>query len=202
VDRGCIGLEIALLSAQGHIENRDRCRDRSYGRVLYNRFRYYDPSLGRYISADPIGQAGGLNVYEYALLNPVSVVDPYGLQGGGPYGLGNGPYGQANTVDRNSGSPEVSHVGARTTFGAAGGAATGGPIGALRGALFGLGDGILDVMDFDGDGVPNHEDDSPYGPAVPSSPGQALPCDPALQSCLPEAAGPDGDSCDETREDT
>ena len=29
----------------------------------YNRFRYYDPSIGRYISADPIGQAGGVNVY-------------------------------------------------------------------------------------------------------------------------------------------
>jgi RHS repeat-associated protein len=29
----------------------------------YNRFRYYDPGIGRYISADPIGQAGGLNVY-------------------------------------------------------------------------------------------------------------------------------------------
>jgi RHS repeat-associated protein len=28
----------------------------------YNRFRYYDPALGRYISADPIGQFGTANV--------------------------------------------------------------------------------------------------------------------------------------------
>jgi RHS repeat-associated protein len=44
----------------------------------YNRFRYYDPASGRYISADPIGQAGGVNVYEYALNVPTRFVDPYG----------------------------------------------------------------------------------------------------------------------------
>ena len=27
----------------------------------YNRFRYYDPPVGRYVSADPIGQVGGLS---------------------------------------------------------------------------------------------------------------------------------------------
>lgn len=44
-----------------------------------NRFRYYDPSIGRYISADPIGQAGGINVYNYALNSPVNLFDPFGL---------------------------------------------------------------------------------------------------------------------------
>jgi RHS repeat-associated protein len=32
----------------------------------YNRFRYYDPAVGRYISADPIEQWGGANRYNYA----------------------------------------------------------------------------------------------------------------------------------------
>ncbi len=45
----------------------------------YNRFRYYDPGIGRYINADPIGQAGGANVFRYAESNPMVRVDPRGL---------------------------------------------------------------------------------------------------------------------------
>ena len=44
----------------------------------YNRYRYYDPQVGRFISKDPIGFAGGLNFYAYAP-NPVGWVDPFGL---------------------------------------------------------------------------------------------------------------------------
>ncbi|WP_317125102.1 RHS repeat-associated core domain-containing protein [Weeksella virosa] len=29
----------------------------------YNTFRYYDPELGRFISQDPIGLMGGINLY-------------------------------------------------------------------------------------------------------------------------------------------
>ena len=46
----------------------------------YNRFRYYDPDIGRFISQDPIGLAGGNNLYQYAA-NPVSWIDPLGLAG-------------------------------------------------------------------------------------------------------------------------
>jgi hypothetical protein len=41
--------------------------------------RIYDPSTGRYISADPIGLAGGINLYAYVLGDPVNWVDPWGL---------------------------------------------------------------------------------------------------------------------------
>ncbi|MBK6780977.1 MAG: RHS repeat-associated core domain-containing protein [Gemmatimonadetes bacterium] len=46
---------------------------------LYMRARYYDPALGRWISEDPIGIAGGLNVYAYAGNDPVNGRDPSGL---------------------------------------------------------------------------------------------------------------------------
>ncbi|VWB57799.1 sugar-binding protein [Burkholderia lata] len=45
----------------------------------YNRHRYYDPTSGRLISKDPIGLAGGVNVYQYAP-NPIGWIDPLGLK--------------------------------------------------------------------------------------------------------------------------
>ena len=44
----------------------------------YNRFRYYDPQLGRFVSQDPIGLEGGINIYAYAP-NSVIFADPLGL---------------------------------------------------------------------------------------------------------------------------
>ncbi|MDF0607147.1 RHS repeat-associated core domain-containing protein, partial [Neisseriaceae bacterium TC5R-5] len=43
----------------------------------YNTFRYYDPGVGRFISPDPIGLEGGVNLYAYAP-NPLSWIDPWG----------------------------------------------------------------------------------------------------------------------------
>ncbi|WP_418116948.1 RHS repeat-associated core domain-containing protein [Variovorax sp. 350MFTsu5.1] len=45
----------------------------------YNRYRYYDPASGRYVSPDPLGLAGGLNLYAYVGGNPVRGIDPLGL---------------------------------------------------------------------------------------------------------------------------
>jgi RHS repeat-associated protein len=48
----------------------------------YNRFRYYDPVVGRFVSKDPIGLLGGFNLHHY-VPNPTEWIDPLGLSKGG-----------------------------------------------------------------------------------------------------------------------
>jgi RHS repeat-associated protein len=48
--------------------------------LYYYRARYYDPSLGRFISEDPIRFHGGLNYYRYVFNHIVNYRDPSGLQ--------------------------------------------------------------------------------------------------------------------------
>lgn len=45
----------------------------------YNTHRYYDPRLGRYIQPDPLGEAGGWNLYAFVQNCPQQYVDPQGL---------------------------------------------------------------------------------------------------------------------------
>ena len=47
--------------------------------LYFNRWRYYMPETGRFVSEDPIGWQGGINVYSYANGNPVQLLDPFGL---------------------------------------------------------------------------------------------------------------------------
>jgi len=46
--------------------------------LYYNRFRYYDPRTGLYLSPDPLGISGGLRLYGY-VTDPISWIDPFGL---------------------------------------------------------------------------------------------------------------------------
>lgn len=48
--------------------------------LYYNYFRGYDPQTGRYIESDPIGLDGGINTYGYVAANPLTSIDPNGLQ--------------------------------------------------------------------------------------------------------------------------
>lgn len=53
--------------------------------LSYNYYRDYDPVSGRYLQGDPIGQAGGLTIYGYALSSPLMLSDPFGLAPGDCY---------------------------------------------------------------------------------------------------------------------
>lgn len=48
--------------------------------------RYYDPAQGRFLTPDPIGYAGGMNLYGYVENNPVNAVDPSGFCGDRAWG--------------------------------------------------------------------------------------------------------------------
>ena len=58
-------------------------RDRDPDTGLYNfRYRYYSPSLGRFVQIDPIKEEGGINLYAYVYNSPVNYFDADGLRAG------------------------------------------------------------------------------------------------------------------------
>jgi RHS repeat-associated protein len=67
-------------SAQGGFSFTGREWDPESG-LFYYRARYFDPTIGRFISEDPIGLKGGINIYRYANNNPVFYIDPSGELG-------------------------------------------------------------------------------------------------------------------------
>jgi uncharacterized protein RhaS with RHS repeats len=53
---------------------------RTWSGFTYHGARYYATWLGRWMSADPIGLGDGTNVYAYVRGNPLTYVDPRGMQ--------------------------------------------------------------------------------------------------------------------------
>ena len=51
--------------------------------TYYYRARYFDQSVGRFVSEDPIGFRGGIDFYRYVSNNPLNLTDPTGLMSGG-----------------------------------------------------------------------------------------------------------------------
>ena len=48
--------------------------------LYYYRARYYDAVLERFVSRDPIGYKGGINLYRYVSDSPTNLTDPFGLR--------------------------------------------------------------------------------------------------------------------------
>ena len=68
--------EIAHTDIQQNLRYQGQYLDREIG-LQYNTFRYYDPDTGRFTQPDPIGLAGGLNLYQY-VPNLLGWIDPLG----------------------------------------------------------------------------------------------------------------------------
>ncbi|MBI6583771.1 RHS domain-containing protein [Pseudomonas synxantha] len=72
--------QIARLDV-GKIDNPLRFQGQYFDQesgLHYNRHRYYNPDIGRYLTPDPVKLAGGVNAYRYAP-NPTGWIDPLGL---------------------------------------------------------------------------------------------------------------------------
>lgn len=71
----------------------------------YLRARYYDPSIGRFISKDPesgdINNPATMNGYNYANDNPINNMDPSGKDPCPPKGCGNNPVVTWNNMSEN-----------------------------------------------------------------------------------------------------
>jgi RHS repeat-associated protein len=71
-------VDIAVNGIENNLRFAGQYYDEETG-LHYNYHRYYDPRTGRYLTPDPIGLAGGINLFAYVQNNPINAVDPLGL---------------------------------------------------------------------------------------------------------------------------
>ena len=70
--------DVTIGTVENHLRFAGQYFDEETG-LHYNYHRYYDPGTGRYLTPDPIGLEGGINLFLYANGNPINLIDPLGL---------------------------------------------------------------------------------------------------------------------------
>jgi RHS repeat-associated protein len=77
--RSTVGTQdAASFGFTGHMEHKELG-------LVFTLYRAYDPATGRWLSRDPIGESGGINLYGYVANNPVNLIDPLGLSDSWPW---------------------------------------------------------------------------------------------------------------------
>ena len=84
--------DAASFGFTGHLEHKELG-------LVFTLYRAYDPATGRWLSRDPIGEEGGINLYGYVGNNPVMYLDPLGLYDVGFFGAGGNTVGNAALRD-------------------------------------------------------------------------------------------------------
>ncbi len=72
-----------LLTKTGSLDQPFRFSTKAFDEqtgLAYYGYRFYSPGVGRWINRDPIGEAGGINLYGFVRNSPVDTVDLYGLE--------------------------------------------------------------------------------------------------------------------------
>lgn len=88
--------------------------------LYYNRFRYYDPEAGIYISQDPIRLMGGMQLYGY-VNDPTLKVDIFGLSSFDPFSVGELTEFPKNIMfGQNRCAPNFSSIGSQAADGIVG----------------------------------------------------------------------------------
>ena len=81
--------------------------------LMFYRARYYNPAWGRFVSEDPIGVAGGVNLYGYVSQNPEFFVDPNGTAQGNSFGFPKLFWNWYHRVIKEPGDPDLDYDGAK-----------------------------------------------------------------------------------------
>ena len=102
-----------VLLKEGDFDSRYQFSTKEYDPstgLNYYGFRFYSPELGRWISREPLGESGGLNLYGFGPNNPVNGFDYLGLAWGNARALWHYYFGGGRDVTLG----EIGHYGTVT----------------------------------------------------------------------------------------